>query len=131
MKRLTLKRSLELCKELWSWLRDNPNVTSKYDWPKWYRYNEVKDACFACEYAQLEYKKQHKKDRDLIITVCGNCPLKGLWGNKCTKNSSPYNKWYYAVTDKVRQKNADRIVDFCDKELNQLNENRSKNGKKN
>ena len=51
MKRLTLKRSLELCKELWTWLRDNPDVTSKYDWPKWYRYNEVKDACFACEYA--------------------------------------------------------------------------------
>ena len=130
MKRLTLKRSLELCKELWTWLRDNPDVTSKTGWTKWYRYSEVENSCFACEYDLLEYEKQFRKNKCFSIKACSYCPLKGLWGDDCTKNSSPYNRWCNVTTDKCRQKYAGIIADFCDKELNQLNKNRSKNGKK-
>ena len=120
MKRLTLKRSLELCKELWSWLRDNPDVISKNGWPKWYRYIKVEKACFACEYDLLEYKKQR---RNGIVTyeVCSYCPLKGLWGNNCMKSSSPYSKWCYTIINKNRQKYAGIIADFCDKELQKMN----------
>lgn len=131
MKKLTLKRSLELCLELWSWLRDNPNVTNKLDWPKWYRYNTVENKCFACEYDLLEYEKQNSLDNNFYITVCSFCPLKGLWGNDCTRNSSPYAMWCNAKTDGNRKKHAGIIADFCDKELNKIAKKGEFNAKKN
>lgn len=129
MKRLTLKRSLELCLELWSWLRDHPDMTAKLEWPKWNRYGSVFNMCFACEYDILEYEKQKRKG--FHIMACSVCPLKGLWGTDCTRDSSPYNKWCNAKTDKSRQKNAGIIVDFCDKELKKLDGEVNKNAKKN
>lgn len=131
MKKLTLKRSLELCLELWSWLRDNSNVTNKLDWPKWYRYNEVYSRCFACEYDILEYEKHHRKDPSLDDVACSFCPLRDLWDTDCTKDSSPYNKWCNAKTDGVRKKHAGIIADFCDKELNKIAKKGKSNAKKN
>lgn len=119
MKKLTLKRSLELCKELWTWLRDNPDKIGKRDWPKWYKYKEVEQLCFACEFDLLEYVKNQKVG-NAHTTTCAYCPLKGLWGNNCTKESSPYYKWCKAETGKARRKYAGVIANFCDKELKKL-----------
>lgn len=122
MEKLTFKKSLELCKELWTWLRDNPNVVTKQSWPKWEKYTKVYNFCFACEYDMLEYEKQFKKG--YTYSVCHFCTLKDLWGTNCTKKNSPFARWANAVTDKTRQKNADIIVDFCDKELEKIKKKR-------
>ena len=115
MKRLSLKRSLELCKELWSWLRDNPNE-GKLNWPKWGKYTNVENHCFACEFDFL----QNKKNDYANFVTCHFCPLKGLWDDDCTKSGSPYMEWCDTNEVKIKQKNAGIIADFCDKELKRL-----------
>jgi len=116
MKKITLKRSLELCAELWSWLRDNPDETYKNNWPKWNRYKNVDNNCFACHYDELEGRKRGG------VKICSFCPLKELWSLQgyCMEKSSPFNKWLIAKTNKSRQKYAGIIVNFCEKELEKL-----------
>ena len=113
MKRLTLKRSLELCMKLWTWLRDNPEK-AKHDWPGWSRFGDVDNDCFACEYDRIKTKFGE--------TSCNHCPLRSLWGSKsCVHPSSPYSKWDWALDTKIRKSNAKKIADFCKKELDKLN----------
>mgnify|MGYP001576274964 CR=1 FL=1 len=114
-KKLTKERTLELCLELWTWLRDNPMGRRKEGWPGWTKHQAYLN-CFACEYA-------HQQDCDVF--VCRLCPLLSLWTKKkeinnypCEYSStSPYKKWRNAGSDKMRAKQAGKIVDFCRKEL--------------
>jgi len=116
MKKLTLRQSLKLCSKLWGWLEKNPAMF-KVDWPGWDEYDDVENLCFACEYDLQQYTKNN-------TTICSYCPLKGLWGKNCMKATSPYDKWSNSCDEDVRQKNAKKIADFCDKELEELKTNK-------
>ena len=112
--KLTKKRALELCLELWTWLRDSP-MREKEEWPGWTKHQAYL-ACFACEYV-------YKNNEDVL--ECSLCPLLSLWTKSKKINnylceyssSSPYRKWKNAVSDKMRAKQAGKIADFCRKEL--------------
>ena len=117
--KLTKKRVLELCLDLWTWLRDNP-MKRKSLWPGWEEHQAYLN-CFACEYVQ-----QQQQERRLL--ECSLCPLLSLWTkskNKedvddypCSKSyTSPYEKWLNTDSARMRAKYAGKIVDFCRKEL--------------
>ena len=117
MKKLTKKRSIELCLELWTWLAENPG-NRKRDWPEWNKYGDADSYCFACEYV-----RQH---RSILQTEwsCKKCPLIALWGehkgnDPCTQNEeSPYYLWVESGCGDT--KSAKKIATYCRKLLKNM-----------
>ena len=46
--RLTRKKAIELCIELWAWLAKTGK--RKWAWPEWEKYEEIENDCWFCEY---------------------------------------------------------------------------------
>ncbi len=89
--RLTKKKSMEICIELWTYLAETGN--EKKDWPGWERYGKMDAGCPLCHYAY-----QHQPEEEVRC----NCPLDRSPFNGCY--STYYGDWYYFENDKWDRK---------------------------
>ena len=120
--RWTKRRTLEVCRDLWQWLADNPDK-GKWRWPEWGRNGGETPRCRAncpvCQYAILH------KDR------CKSCLLWGKGGElereelegeepPCLQKNSPYFAWDCDKDITVRKSSAFEIVAACDRALDKL-----------
>ena len=87
MTRLTKRRVLELCLELWTWLAENPRK-AKYEWPGWNRVGKMVADCPCCEWVKR------------ASLTCWACPLRDYWPadgpvatQHCLHPSSPFRRW--------------------------------------
>ena len=111
--RLSKKKSVEITKELWQWLAQNPK-NSKGEWDGWAKYGTMRKPrrynCPLCEYVAQRG-----------VLTCDYCPLLGWWtgvsGSECILESSPYTKWVDAQSIEDKIKYANEIVALCDKWL--------------
>jgi len=86
--KLSRKKAIELCIELWEWLAKTGK--RKENWPEWKKYGDILNDCWFCVYVI-----QHKKG-------CNYCPLhcfEGCFGTY-------YGKWDIAKTPRTRKKYA-------------------------
>ena len=94
--RLTRKKSIELCIELWTWCAKTGK--RKHSWLGWKEYSILAASdCWFCEYSKRR-KKQCGGD------TCQYCPLKQIEISHCKK--SYYKEWNIAITMKARKKYA-------------------------
>ena len=93
--KLTRKKSIELCIELWTWLAETGN--DKSDWPKWGKYGLIRVCCWFCEY------DDRQKDRYCNRIDCYYCPLQKTYGD-CA--GTYYCQWYDAKTIRTKKKYA-------------------------
>jgi hypothetical protein len=111
--RLTRKKAIELCIELWTWLAKT-GAKRKDDWPKWEEYEKSSDeyilnSCWFCEYNERQ-KNRYNID---IEDDCRYCPWDKIFGVNnesaygCQEaENSPYDDWRWAKTTESRKKYA-------------------------
>lgn len=113
MKKLTKKKALEICADLWGWLEKHPNKRKGY-WPGWEtnggQIPAMKDKCPCCQYGANKEGTNR----------CDICPLKSFWDTSkgssawlCMYSSSQYFKWDSTLAPKTRKKYAKMIKDEC------------------
>ena len=95
--RLTRKKAIELCIQVWTWCMETGKLKSAYPYSKEQLKYVAEDDypeshCWFCEYCL-----QHKD------CGCKGCPLGGE-ENKCS--SMAYDKWESAKTPRTRKKYA-------------------------
>ena len=90
--RLTRKKSIELCIELWTWCAKTGKA--KWEWPEWKKYRAIRNSCWFCEYTS------DKKGR------CQTCPLRTGLGFRCINKECYYDKWTEFHTPRTRKKYA-------------------------
>ena len=93
--RLTKKKSMEICIELWTYLEETGN--RKGDWPGWDKYGKMMDRCPLCE-----YDRRHNDEDSLPC----NCPLDRPPFEGCTELPSEFHNWDRAVSKEERKKYA-------------------------
>lgn len=116
--RLTRKKALEICRDLWKWLAKNPpprGFRSRWEhkrkWPGFKKVGKMEDDCPCCQFSIVQQKNQ-----------CFSCPLQILWGNdslSCLDPPSPYRKWCYGPRSRLFR-NATIIANAAAKELRKL-----------
>ena len=100
MKKLTRKKAIELCIELWEWLAKTGK--KKEEWPKWNEFDSsISNDCWFCEYDWQQLNRYGAIQR---IAECFYCPLKKQVGHCATKTY--YKNWDKAKTSKTRKKYA-------------------------
>ena len=109
MQELTEKRALEICRDLWDHLADNPEM-EKYEWPGWNEVGDMQSDCPCCEYADSN---------------CTECPLLYYWPEKgdalpCLRPTSPFSRWGGAELSYSRTMFAKRIANYARKALKEL-----------
>jgi len=114
MKRLTKRKALEICRELWVWLADHPEKW-KNEWPGWEKYGKMKAYCPCCE-----YNEQHG------YHYCNAACLIKWPGGICLNDFSPYRQWAGAISPAIRTKYARKIVKLCDEALARLPKRKKK-----
>ena len=92
--RLTRKKAIDLCIELWTWLAETGKT--KEDWPEWEKYDPVMSDCWFCEYVN---QRKNYSDR------CKSCPYNRKYGH-CYNPESYYDCWEDAETPRTRRKYA-------------------------
>ena len=117
---LTAQRAVELMRELWQWLAENPGTT-KSDWGGWPKYGRMIIGSPCCEY-----------DEECRIScegsyICCSCPLYGMWvagdqKSRCFDEGSPFAIWRSASSEEVRRKCALEIVALCERWLKEHTE---------
>lgn len=104
--RLTRKKAIELCIELWTWLAKT-GKEDKSDWPGWLKYyasvkiagERVWGYCWFCEY------DERQKEREKTLLSCSFCPLVEIFGiDGCTNKQCYFKKWERAKTPRTRKK---------------------------
>ncbi len=97
MRKLTKKKTLRICAELWEWVakqdlsdREDRHMI-KYDWPGWEKYGAMENNCPCCQYSN---------DDKTGIIICDICPLHNLWPNGCMGDNSVFSKYLYSKTPK-------------------------------
>lgn len=91
--RLTRKKAIELCIELWTYLAETGDY--KFAWPDWDKYDiEPWADCWFCEYNNRQEGKS-----------CQKCPLKGRGERRCIKKT-PYGQWAGTNSRHLRKKYA-------------------------
>lgn len=100
--KLTRKKAIELCIELWTWLAKTGKKKEEYpDWEKYKSYClgnlEPLAYCWFCQYSFQRVK--------IIPTGCKYCPYHKRYGH-CDKEGSFYFNWGAAVTPRTRKKYA-------------------------
>ena len=107
--RLTRKKAIELCIELWTWLAKTGKL--KEDWPKWEEYSKkygsddiyspVCNHCWFCEYSC-------QRSSSMLLN-CKFCPYRIKYGH-CHSNKKDvlnhYGHWFEAKTPRTRKKYA-------------------------
>lgn len=116
--RLTKRKALHLCLELWEWLEENPSA-SKWAWPRWNTnagdVSNMLSDCPCCEYSKVPMTKDGR------TRTCTKCPLLGYWttedkaavkngGNPCCRIGSPYDEWGVLYSAEQNQKAAQGMV---------------------
>ena len=88
--RLTRKKAIELCDELWTWLAKTGK--DKEDWPGWEKYGKMAFECPFCEYGshQAEIRDSYMSLSD----ACPYCPFEGKGFCRC--NSLYFSEWKMA-----------------------------------
>lgn len=94
--KLSRKKAIKLCIELWEWLAKTGK--EKSDWPGWEKYDHACSYCWFCEYDRQQEKRYIKQSN------CSYCPLVKRLGIKC--DESFYDKWENAKTPRTRKKYA-------------------------
>lgn len=97
--KLSRKKSIELCIEVWTWCAETGKP--KEEWPRWSEfnteYNTICNHCWFCDYDSIQlYKFRHKS--------CFYCPLKSYFKCHCSKTA--YGKWAKVKTRRTRKKYA-------------------------
>lgn len=117
--KLSKKKALEICLELWTWLAETGGEY-KEDWPEWEKYGYMKHNCPCCEYTK-------KRVRGDSYSHCLWCPLLSFWpsnsffGAPCCRLTSPYRMWDRTnAPPRTRKKYAQKIVDGCVEALAKL-----------
>jgi len=116
---MTLKESLELCLEMWTWLAENPQARKREFLLAHPEYPNLFNQCACCHYAGLTYDSKDVR--------CTNCPLYGQWGelaDLCHEAGSFWVGWCDAQADKdlvAVKYNALGIVNLCKENLARLN----------
>ena len=110
----TERKALEVCRDLWSWLANNPDK-EKWQWPDW-TLNDGKIPYCESDCPLCEYK-----------ILCGSsCDSCLLWGKgkelegRCHDYKSSYWRWYYSKDSTVRKAAALEIVAACNRALEKL-----------
>ena len=115
----TKRRTLEVCRDLWQWLADNPDK-GKWKWPEWeYNGGEISRCRADCPVCQHD------------IYDCDCCLLWGKGGElereelereepPCLQKNSPYFAWNYDKDITVRREVALEIVAACNRALAKL-----------
>ena len=96
--KLTERQAIKMSMEKWDSLRNNDMDYSL-------------ECGFCMKYARQDCKK---------------CPLCELWGKKCFSDGTPYDRWYWASTDKTEKKYAEIIY----QDIKSLLKPKKKNGGK-
>lgn len=101
--RLTRKKAIELCIELWTWLAETGSK-DKWHWPKWKEYftdySEIEDACY-CWFCLYNNRKQREKQGNSSCHVA--CPYYEIYGY-C--NWSYYGEWQISISRSTRKEYA-------------------------
>ena len=113
--KLTRKKAIELCIELWTWLAKT-GKKKKEDWPKWENYrnynrprgSSTAESCWLCEYGYQRRKSTKKGE------TCDYCPYKRKYRIVCNadiddtddKQLFYYSRWEDAKTPRTRKKYA-------------------------
>jgi hypothetical protein len=88
---MTKKQAKKITLEVWTYLRDHPEIDEKYKLPK-KLYNKIK--YLICECA-------------LCHTInCNKCPLALKKSYRCME----YDTWTHAVTSRMRKNGASEVV---------------------
>ena len=104
---LTKRQALEICRDLWDWLAENP-TKHKWDWPRWSDYEHMKSYCPCCEYVRQQ------------DSICEQCSLINYWPDGCLAINSPYRRWESARSDSRRSMFAKRIANYARKALKEV-----------
>jgi len=108
---LTKRRALEICRDMWDWLADNPE-REKEDWPGWEEVGRMLDNCPCCEYTCQQ-----------VGDFCDHCPLYYYWPeNDCGSDNSPFRRWLGSNLH-YRSMYARRIANYARKALKELDKN--------
>lgn len=111
--KLTKKQALIICRDLWTWMRDNgmDDDEGKNFWAGWKNVTNIDTTDTTCPCC--EYHNQHKHH-------CGqDCLLSAIWPNGCITEPSVYLSFFEEVGT---PEDAQKIIDACNKELEKLGE---------
>ena len=97
--RLTRKKAIQICKELWTWLAETGK--DKTEWPEWEKHSRMHSNCPLCEYVRRE--DNYRFGGSYCFTGCPYCEK---FGRPCTRNNSPYTKWKRADSANERKETA-------------------------
>jgi hypothetical protein len=96
--KLTRKKAIELCIELWTWLAETGK--QKKDWPEWEKYHcHIVWHCWLCYYCKQRGGRPRKHGD------CSNCPYYEVYGF-CAEDKKPYYKWTESKQKRTRKKYA-------------------------
>ena len=95
--KLSRKKAIQLCIELWEWLTKTGK--EKDEWPEREKYGDIASDCWFCEYDVRQTRKRTPR----INPDCSYCPLHIAIGH-CAGTS--YKDWRDAETQHNRKKYA-------------------------
>jgi len=97
--RLSRKKAIELCIELWTWLAKTGQ--EKWEWPGWEIYGrDIANDCWFCEYTA-------RQNNGFICGFGGDnvCLYYVKYGH-CNSKKTFYYQWDHAKTPRTRKKYA-------------------------
>ena len=97
--RLTKKKAIGICKELWTFLAETGNLKEDWDGWNWKKYGGMKAGCPLCEYS----KGRHDYDE------CTHCPYYQVFEH-CNTLGNPYFSWAISRTNLLRKKYAKEFL---------------------
>lgn len=99
--RLSRKKAIALCIELWKWLAKTGK--EKEDWPEWGKYGYIGNDCWFCEYGY----QQEERYQNSCKSCCYYCPLwKMFKPDGCYDHNCYYRRWCNAKTPRTHKKYA-------------------------
>jgi hypothetical protein len=109
--KLTKRKALEICIELWEWLAEDAGRNKK-NWPGWEKYGPMDNQCPCCAWLTKA-----------LCRNCSRCPI--YWGSRkghhrCELHQeSPFAKWHNTFGE-GREKYALEIVELARTALSKL-----------
>ena len=121
MAKLTKRKALQVCYELWMWLSENPRK-NKRDWPKRSTYAKelVYYLCPCCTYLEQKSNETFITCNNSTEYPTENCLLYKIWPDGCERHNSPYLKYIKNTQSASRKKYALQIANATKKELDKL-----------
>ena len=101
--RLTRKKAIELCIELWEWLAKTGKIKS--EWPEWVKYENIECDCWFCEYQVRQEMRYPTANHYGKNGTCRYCPLTTI-NVACEQDGTLYRKWDASITPQNRKKYA-------------------------